>query len=479
MKADQRLVGGVAFAAITIFLFASIAIFGGNDYNVGTDLGIHLGFAREIARVGWPLPTSSAFLPMAHYPPLSHLLALCAGLIAGSSLYGISVVTASAFVLVYICAARLMQREGLLQTIMTFVIFLGLSIALRKWRFLEGGEVVENFFFAQFVATGLMLACATLLLESGWSFGRWMIAAALMTHLLGWAYGPSAIEFALTCTAFQGLAFLQQPSMRLFWRALLACTLLNAIAVVHPTMIGALAIAANDGGISIEGHSLSIAFVALVLGSIIVAAFHLCKGLAGWRTILSLNIGVSAICAAQFLAFQLVNVGSIYAVKKYGFLVGTLALMTWSILLAELAQAFFDLRLRWSFHPAYRWVAICFLGLLMLPVLTVGRPHTGFAALQQYGAKIDELVQRMPELVGSTVSWNRRMTPHVNYTAGVGWLAPAQAIADQHAIFEVEPRLTGAAKFVIVDAETAAAYSGPCVIGATADISAVRASCWR
>lgn len=478
MKQYTFLTKGLGWVAVAAFFLASFLVIGSNDYNVGTDLGIHLGFANEIARVGWPLPPTSFLLSMAHYPPFSHIAGLCAGTLVGSTLRGIFILAAASVVVTYLSISELMRRTSVIGTITAFGTFLVIAVVCRKLRFLEGAEVVENFFFAQFVATSVLLASVVLFFNTVLPFARWLIIAALICHLLGWIYNLAAIEFALICTAFQGIGFLEQPSSRLAWRTLLTLIVLAALVIVHPTMIGALAIAANDGGISIGSYSLLAMFAWLLLGTFLLGFAGRPDDLVNRRTLLALNIGTCTACAAQFLAFKLFGLGSIYATKKYGFLIGTLGVTTWSVLIADRVLLLFSLR-RLHVNEGLIIVAACMLGILMLPVLTFSRAQIPLSLQQHYGDEVAKLLEQAPKLAGSTVSWNRQMTPHVNYTAGVGRLRPKQAIIDQHAIFLPEPKLSGAAQFVIIDAGTASAYTPSCIAAATEAIAAIKASCWR
>ena len=130
-------------------------------------------------------------------------------------------------------------------SIATLLAFSIIGILSKKYRLLEGNELIENFFFAQFAATAALLVFAILLFRSKLPFGRWLIAAIVATHVLGWIYTPCAIELALACAAFRALAFLDAPSPRSAALTVITGLTLCAVAVIHPTMIGSLVIAAN------------------------------------------------------------------------------------------------------------------------------------------------------------------------------------------------------------------------------------------
>jgi hypothetical protein len=468
---------GLQLAAITAFCLAVFFVFGMNDFNVGTDLSYHYGFANEVARHGWPL--SGNFLSdMAHYPPASHILALATGLMAGSTLRGVFVVTALSFVVTYLALAELMRRPTVVGTIVTLLVFLTIAIPSRAFRFLEGREVIENFFFAQFVATAALLIFAILLFRSKLAFGRWLFAAAVATHVLGWTYTPCAIELALACAAFRAISLLDAPSPRSVALIIVTGLTLCAVAIIHPTTIGSVAIAANDGAISIEGGVALILFISLAAGTLILLIIRTKNDLVNQSTVIALSVGVAAACAAQYAALKFFGMGSPYAVKKFGFLLGTLDILVWASLLADVVRRFVPASLAQLPRPVHP-IAVSSFGVAMLLLLTIGWAKVPVSLEEEYAGQVTKLMSdpRSGELDGNTVSWNNRLTPHVNFTVAVGLLHPATLI-EQHALFFADPKLTGTAKFVLIDAASGLRYDPSCVVAATAVVAAVRSKCW-
>ena len=473
---------GLKFAAITAFFLAAFFVIGLNDFNVGTDVGLHYGFANEVARSGWPLysqPSTSFLSIMAHYPPASHLLALAIGQIGGSTLRGIFTVTALSFFVTYLALAELMRRPTVTGTIVTLLAFLIIAFLSKNNHFLEGRELVENFFFAQFAATAVLLVFAILLFRSELSFGRWLIAAAVATHVLGWIYTLCAIELALACAAFRALAFLDAPSPRSAALVIFTGLALCAVAIIHPTMIGSLAIAANDGGISIDGRVELVLFMSLVVGTLILLIIRSKNDLVNQSGVIALSVGVAAACAAQYMALKILGMGSLYAVKKFGFLLGTLDVLVWASLLADVARRFVPASLE-RLPQALNPIAVSSFGVAALLLLTVGWARVPVSLEEQYAGQVTELMMEpgSRELDGNTVSWNDRLTPHINYTVAVGLLHPNEALTEQHALFLANPKLTGAARFVLIDAASGLRYDPTCVVAATAAVAAIRSNCW-
>ena len=461
---------------ITAFFLAAIFVLGMNDFSVGTDVGLHYAFANEVAQLGWPQHACC----MAFYPPIAHFLAIAIGALAGSTLKGMFIVTAISFAVTYLALAEFMRRPTAAGTVTTMLAFLLIAIPLRKWRFLEGNELISNFFFAQFAATAALLVSAILLFRSKLPFGRWLVAAALATHVLGWIYTLCAIELALACAAFQALTFLDAPSPRSFATIPTTGLVLCAVAIVHPTIIGSLGIAANDGAISIEARTEVVVFAFLALGTLILIINRYRNDLVNQRAVIALSIGVAAACATQYAALKIFGMGSPYAVKKYGFLLGTLDILVWACLLADVVRRFFAPSFGRLPQSLLSPIAVSTFGVAMLLLLTVGRSKVPVSLEEQYAGDVADLLNRSESqrLDGNTLSWNDRLTPHVNYTVTVGLLHPGAAITDQqHSLLSSDPKLSGAASFVLVDAASGLRYDPSCVVAATAAVAAIHAKC--
>jgi hypothetical protein len=465
-------------ASIAVFAAAAVLILGRNDFAVGTDVGVHYGFANEITRFGWPLPATSYLAIMAHYPPAAHVLAIGIGKLVGSTLHGLFVVAAVSFVLTYVALAELMRRPGQVGTAVSMIVFLLAVYWYRHKLLFEGAELVANFFFAQFAATGMLLACAIALCRSRLSFGRWLLVAAIVTHLLGYFYSISAIQLALTCCAFQALAFLDRPSLRSAGTVVITGLMLVAVAVIHPTLIGSVAIANNDGGISIDALHETVSFVGMILGSGLLIWLRRRSNLANIDAIISLCVGVGAVCLAQFIALRLFGDGSPYAVKKYGFLIITLNAMIYSCLIVDMAR----LVAPWIFdrgvtRPAS--IAGSIFGLAALFVTVIGQASIPVKIEQQYVNEVSTLMAdpNSIDLDGKTISHNVRYDAHANYTVAVGNLHPGAAILDQHALFFPDPPPPSHSQYVLIDAASAGSYGAECIVSKSEDVVAIRATC--
>jgi len=449
-----------------------------NDFAVGTDVGLHYGLANEIARSGWPLPSTSYLVAMAHYPPAAHLLAIGSGKLAGSTLHGMFVVAALSFVVTYVALGELMRRPSPAATAVSLLFFLLAVIRYQHNLSLEGAELIGNFFFAQFAATAVLLVAAIVLCRSRLSFGLWLLISAVCTHLLGYVYSISAIELALTCAVFQALGFLDRPSLRSASTAVITGVVLVAAAVIHPTLIGSIAIANNDGGISIDAWHQIISFVGMVIGSGVLIWLRRQSDLTNIDAIIALSLGVGAVCAAQFAAYELLGAGSAYAVKKYGFLIITLNAIIYACLIVDLARPFVPTFFkRGATSPLS--IAGSVFGVAALFVTVAGRPSIPVKLEQQYANEVLALIANplSVDLDGKTISHNARYDAHANYTVAVGNLHPGQAIIDQHALFFPDPPPPSHSQFVLIDATSAGSYSAECIVSKSGDVVAIRAAC--
>jgi hypothetical protein len=298
---------------------------------------------------------------------------------------------------------------------------------------------------------------------------RLMVAVAL-THLIGWIYTISAIEFALACVAVEFLGLLRAPHWNSVARLATSALLLGAAALIHPALIGALDIAGNDGAISVSLPTLIIGGVTLLVG--IVALDHFCRDTFVHRdAFIALGLSALLACTLQAFAFGALNLGSLYAVKKYGFLLGTMAIGVWSVMVARWLP---DSRWRPARLPVWGMVLLFAVG--GLGTVAVGRPKTPIEELIAYDRQVKSLVAVHPELFRQSVSWNTEQTAHINYMIGTAVLQPT-ALIDQHAVF-LPLLYSGATRYVILESGAAADFAPECIETKDSGLIAVRSYCF-
>lgn len=463
-----------------VYCLVALWVLGANDFNVGTDLGIHYQFAQDISRFStWPLPPEAESPVMAHYPPAAHVLANLLAPLAGSTLNGILIVTAISFVVIYLALAELIRRDKPIETCWALALFILIAVICRSGRFLEGNEVVANFFFAQFAGTAALLA-GFLLLHSirKRPFLLWLTTAALATHMVGWIYQVSAIELALSCIMLQLISFESDRLKEWIAKVLVSAAILSSASIIHPTMIGSTGIAGNDGSISISTASLVIGFLLLLSGTMILIANRDRTRLVNPDGVAALGLGILCACALQTVALLAFGAGSAYAIKKYGFLIGTMSIMVAiSLLLDRIAPG---LPANGRRLPEVLKGALApFFGIASLITVTADRARTQVDLLTDYDAAVRKFWERnyRPELDGTTIAWSSSVSPHVNYTVGLGVLRPRAAVDDQHALFLPGKPLTGAATFILTDSARARSLADTCLVAGDEAFAIVQANC--
>ena len=470
----------IRVAAIAAFCLITFVILGFNDLGGYTDAGIHYEFSEEIARFWrWPLPAATSLAPMSHYPPAAHVVSLLIGWLAGSVIYGIFIVTAISFLVIYSVLAELMRRESAPNTLLACLVFLLVALVCRSGRFLEGNEIVDNFFFAQFAGTAGLLASFLFLCRlRKRPFVLWLGAAALVTHLVGWIYTISTIELALSCVMFRFLDLLSTGSKQSAVKVMLSSIVLGAAAVIHPTIIGSLGIAANDGAISISTNTAIISFLTLLIGTLALTVSPRRSKLINYDTIVALSLGVLAACSLQTIALGAFNMGSAYAIKKYFFLVGTLSVLVFACLVVDRAPTRYEEFAR-HLPAAFLTIIMPVFGIASLLITTAFKPKTPVQEFVRYDREVRDFLSRNSglDLEGNTVSWSLKVSPHVNYTIGLGLLRPLGAAIDQHTLLLPNPQLSGAARYILVDADRSLLYDESCVVAVGHTLAAVSANC--
>lgn len=461
----------LAIAAPFAFCLLVLVVLGLNDFSGGTDAGIHYAFGEELLRTRqWPLPPSSSMAGIAHYPPASHVASALIGSIAGSTLYGLYVITAVSFAAIYLVLGELLRFKDAQKTFSACCIFLALSAISRSGRFVEGNEVITNFFFAHFVGTAALLCGFLFLHRLRFSFAWRLFTAMILTHLIGWVYTISAIEFSLACVALEFLTVLRAPSWRTVTKLAVSATLLGLAALAHPAIIGAISIAGNDGGISVSLLTLIASASTLFIGITVLERIHR-FALVNHDTLVALSLAVLAACALQSLALGVLNLGSLYAIKKYGFLLGTMAIVVWSAIIAQMLPEAGSRRLALA-----TWPMLGLFGIASLVILTIGRSRSPVADLIAYDRQVRELVAIHPELLRQSVSWNSEQSAHANYVVGIAVLQPSE-LSDQHAVF-APIQFAGAAKLVVLERSSAGEFTASCVQATSRHLVAVRSECF-
>ena len=471
------------YFALAAVLVASLVLVGKHDFSIGVDAGVHHAFAEQLAAFGqWPLPPQSYLTNIAHYPPAAHTLGVLLGSAVGSTFHGMLVVNALALFVVYLALSSFIQRTSAAEAIGSLIIFVSAALVFRRLRFITGNEVVANFFFGQFAGTAAMLTGFILLAHARWRFPVWLAAAAAITHVVGWFFPLSAIQLAVGAAALRlrPSDYLDGLSTRLREGAVTG-VVLAVVAGVHPTMADMVNISGNDGGISITDTTMLVATAFLCLMAIPALIYVAPRSnLLHGNALVALAIGVAVPCLLQFVMLAVFGLGSPYAVKKSGFLIGTLSLLIFSCLAMEW-RPLKDLALRLTLPPlvpyAARLVGPAMVAIALLLVFA-GRPRTPVSEIAAYDSQLKPFVAQHPELLRVSVAMTGTFDPHVNYVVGFARLHPPLAVQFvQNALLPPAPKLIAGAKFAIVGAAQAKALPTDCVFADDGQLAAVRTRC--
>jgi hypothetical protein len=471
----------VAVAALAYWLL------GRHDFSIGVDAGTHFGIAVEVEQYGWPLPAQSFLHWISHYPPAAHMLAIGIGWLLGSTLYGLYAVTAIALTAIYLSLAALMRRSDPAETAASILVLILLAAALRSFRFLAGNEVVIHFFYAHFAGTAVFLACFVLIARLRASFLPWLLVAAVAVHVTGWFFPLSAIQLGIAGAALRLRPCTKPPidTRRRAVETTVTGLVLGATALLHPAILDMVMISANDGAILINDTTMLVCTFVLAficIPAIVILAPR--SNLLHSEALVAVAIAAMVPAGLLLAAYVILDIGSPYAVRKSGFLIGTLTLVFLACLFTELPRVKSAARRAQSMAP--RAVAAVFpmLGALLvagaLAFVLGGRPRSPVSPMVSYDREIAPLIQGDlgSVLAGVTVSNNSNYDPRANYMVAYARLrtgAPAWRLQVQ--LMTTQPQPGGDAEYVVVSDIDAERFPEGCRFAKEGRVVVLRYDC--
>jgi hypothetical protein len=479
---NPRAVQIFSIAAVSIIV---IAFVGMKDFSVGVDAGIHHAFATQlIEQRQWPLPSSSFLASMSYYPPAAHAVGAAIGLTIGSTFGGMLVVNAVALIASCLALSYLLRRTSPAETVASLIVLAILCATLRKHRFVVGNEIVANFFYGQFAGTAALLTCFVILAKARWQFPLWLTVSSGFTFVVGWFFPLSAVHLAVAAAVLR-----LRPSLRLegitirLLEFTLTAAVLSAIAFFHPAMTDMKAIAANDGGISISNGTMAISVLFLILLAVpLLIIVSSRSNLVDPVALIAIIIGVVVPPILQFALLYFFGLGSPYAVKKAGFLTGTLGLVVVAVLTMELAP-FKRLAHALTYRPVVPFVGSLAgpsLALIVLASVYVGRAFTPLSEISRYQDEMSSFIEKgsAKSLFGRTVSINSNYNWHTNYVVSFAQLHPSGEIQRvQNALLPPTVSLTPGAELAVVAIGDATRMDPSCTKWVNGNMAAVAATC--
>jgi hypothetical protein len=441
---------------MTILLLAGgsvnvILFFARHTYTVSSDLAWHYSMIEFIVQ-HWALPGADVARlgPMTEYPPGAHVLAAVVHLLFGVSvlrvLFFSSIVAIFALYLLVIISLGGQNRDECFTSTVLLIFFIAL---LRSTHMLFGNEIIQNFFYAQLVGdlgfVFLLLVVAKLRQPA--IVGVFAIVAV---YALAWVYTASATKLALGILLVQLLSLAREYSRDRVLLLIALSLLLPLTIVTHPTFEPMVRNAAHDGSISIALPFVLSGSALLLSLSLSVWWLHSRSGLSmHCEPLVAAGVAVALLAWVQFGFLRLAGLGSPYAVKKHGFMIGTFlaaSLAAWLTAILLRSGLYRQLRAPFTFIPVYitRWIAACLAVVAVLPWR--GEP---LDPMIKYDGEVRAMVAsgRPPDLLGHTISVNKGLPFIINFAVALavldlpGWTS---AEIDQFAVFGMgEPMPSG------------------------------------
>lgn len=327
-------------------------------FSGSVDLAHHYVLVSRLTEYGHlPSVDDPSLGEMRIYPRLSHQVASGFARILGSPLAGMQLVVLLSMIAIWAAIGFMLStlppRQARSTTLIALVgvVLAAVVFHLNFW----GGEVVANYFFAQFFAQAVAvvtLVFALMLSRGGWS--RFAVYGVLIIGII-------VTEYAHLLPALELLGFLwllavfeqyRQPD-RWSMRSLLLTAVFpiaGLVAVVVSPVFRAMAlISENNGSLPLSHVPNNAALLALVvatLGSSILALRRWARlndpdkerQQLAVKYFALLGLSISILCLLQFAALAFGG-GSDYACRKYAFGMWTVLLINVSLLLVRPARS--------------------------------------------------------------------------------------------------------------------------------------------
>lgn len=486
----SRSATGVLASIVTIMILAGgsigvILFFARHAYTISGDLAWHYSLTEYIFQ-HWVLPGADVARlgPMIAYPPGAHVLTAIISSLCGISVLRVMFLSSivSVFAL-YSLIVILIGGENRHECLASTVLLIIFIVLLRGTHMLFGNEIVNDFFYSQLLGD---LGFVFLLILAS-RIRRPLIVgvfAAIAVYALAWVYTASAAKLAV------GICLVQVLSLSLGYsreRALLLIALsvlLPLIIVTHPTFGPMVHNAAHDGSISIALPFVLSGSALLLLLALGIWWLYLSSGSSKQcEPLVAGGVAIATLAWVQFGFLRLAGLGSLYAVKKHGFMIGTFvaaSLAVWLTAILLRSELYRQLRGSLTSIPVYvtRWVGACLAVVAVLPWR--GEP---LDPVIKYDAGVRALVAsgHPPDLLGHTISVNRELPFVINFAVALavlelpGWTS---AEIDQFAVFGMAEPMPSVVRYAV----TVSALSYPqqyCVVEnyARIQIQLIRRDC--
>lgn len=314
----------LAAAASTLLMFGSWRVLADPYlFTNSSDVGWHWLLAGHYGSRPVTGPMASEVLDvMATYPPAAHILAGLLGRVSGGlELRSINAVASLCLTAIHVYAFwRIIRGKGLPAA----AAFLVGSLILAQWRVVIGHELIQNFFYAQVVATFVAVFGFSAVVRLAEPFRFYL--AALLTFLLGFVFPAMAIIAGAAYGTIE-LADFHRRRLGLGGLALRAAVLV-AMILANPYFWPMITNAAYEGYTTVEIEPWIIASGAACLILLIGWAIHARREETQRPDPLFYLTAGFCITALLQYAASLAGFGGHYVISKYSFGLGTFGLYT-------------------------------------------------------------------------------------------------------------------------------------------------------
>lgn len=328
----------------TISLFICIVFLSSYLFTYSVDLAHHYTLVDHLSKYLHIDNSFGNLGEMSFYPNLGHWIAVFVGSIFGSNILGVTVVTYISLVAIWLILFLLLFELSsyVAYTSALIIVFLGLMTGFFKAFF--GFEVINSFFYAQFVAQSLVLGIIYIFyIFQDRVFKKHAIVALIFLPLL--------VSFVHVLPAMQLMVFAFVVVALDFWikkKIIFSYLFFMAISVIvfvfHPSLSAMKEISQSNGELSFSFYSnfFLIAFIATL--TIIMSLFFIFLRNVAIGSYALKIIAIFALSSAVLLVLQMIALqfgyGSDYAVKKHVFSVFTLFVIEISIACSFLLNFF-------------------------------------------------------------------------------------------------------------------------------------------
>lgn len=374
-----------------VLAFAGAILLINGFWATSIDLAHHYALINRLSEL-WGMPRwfDLSLMEMNYYPNYAHVLAVVFGVLGGSPFLGMHFVALLSVTLIWTSLAFILIRQRSSESkYFLFFFFVGLG-CVKFLRFeVHGYEIVGDYFYAQlvgqaFLFLSLLVYCRLIDARKAYCASLFLASAAFFSagiHLLA----------ALELLAFLGIHifvryfFSATHSVRVLIFELTICSIGGVMVLLHPSFSAMTGIANNNGGLwfkltpTVAGLSGVAVFVMFL--SVVLLYLERCTDgrradvdpCSGLSVISTYALAVVGLFFLQFIAY-LLNFGSEYAVKKYGYGLNTSLVL---LLVLLLARVFSGWRVEGGAHKqrsSSQWINVLPLIVAAIGILAVVPP---------------------------------------------------------------------------------------------------------